>query len=407
MHSGCPPPQRQGDARGSADTRSSAEACLSWQKVQGREANRRRHRLTEPTTKALCQTEGRSKSHSESMVKLSTKNFFFKKFPQVSKPRKTTVSQSWFPGTSKLCPSGRPRAPCLRPRGGGSDATPRRGRCDGAPPTAPCLKGVMPLLPGPSHDPALDRSRQPRPLSNRFVTPRSAPNRFPNGQSPPLLPRCRRLPPSPSPPQRGPMPGLRVSQWMALRGAIAATGGGRCSGRHTPRPALRSGYRPRPCPRPRPPPPPLVFWGPQGRCGRPPRTRGPPTTSLRKIAHPTSGLWPRTIFGGQVPPPFCCLLNNVDLQLPLVTLEPPSVTLQPPSVTLQPPSVTLQPPPVTLQPPSVSLQVPSVTLQPPSVTLQPPSVTLQPPSVTLQPPSVTLQPPSVSLQVPSNSVPKS
>ena len=33
----------------------SADACLSWQKVQGREANRRRHRLTEPTTKALCQ----------------------------------------------------------------------------------------------------------------------------------------------------------------------------------------------------------------------------------------------------------------------------------------------------------------------------------------------------------------
>ena len=31
-------------------------ACLSWQKVQRREANRRRHRLTEPTTKALCQT---------------------------------------------------------------------------------------------------------------------------------------------------------------------------------------------------------------------------------------------------------------------------------------------------------------------------------------------------------------
>ena len=30
-------------------------ACVSWQKVQGREANRRRHRLTEPTTKALCQ----------------------------------------------------------------------------------------------------------------------------------------------------------------------------------------------------------------------------------------------------------------------------------------------------------------------------------------------------------------
>ena len=42
-------PARQVDARGSAD------ACLSWQKVQGREANRRPHRLTEPTTKALCQ----------------------------------------------------------------------------------------------------------------------------------------------------------------------------------------------------------------------------------------------------------------------------------------------------------------------------------------------------------------
>ena len=51
-----PPPPRQGDARGGADARSSAEVCLSWQKVQGREANRRRHRLTEPTTKALCQT---------------------------------------------------------------------------------------------------------------------------------------------------------------------------------------------------------------------------------------------------------------------------------------------------------------------------------------------------------------
>ena len=50
-----PPPPRQGDARGSADARRSTDACLSQQKVQGREANRRRHRLTEPTTKALCQ----------------------------------------------------------------------------------------------------------------------------------------------------------------------------------------------------------------------------------------------------------------------------------------------------------------------------------------------------------------
>ena len=50
-----PPPPRQGDARGSADARSSAGAGLSQQKVQRREANRRRHRLTQPTTKALCQ----------------------------------------------------------------------------------------------------------------------------------------------------------------------------------------------------------------------------------------------------------------------------------------------------------------------------------------------------------------
>ena len=49
------PPPRQGDARGSADARSSTDACLSWQKVQRREANRRRHRLTELTTKTLCQ----------------------------------------------------------------------------------------------------------------------------------------------------------------------------------------------------------------------------------------------------------------------------------------------------------------------------------------------------------------
>ena len=49
-----PPPPRQVDARGSADARSSTDACLSEQKVQRREANRRRHRLTEPTTKALC-----------------------------------------------------------------------------------------------------------------------------------------------------------------------------------------------------------------------------------------------------------------------------------------------------------------------------------------------------------------
>ena len=39
----------------SADAHSSADACLSLQKVQGREANRRRHRLIEPTTKAWCQ----------------------------------------------------------------------------------------------------------------------------------------------------------------------------------------------------------------------------------------------------------------------------------------------------------------------------------------------------------------
>ena len=54
LHSGFPP--RQGNARGSADARSSADACLSWQKVQRREANRRRHRPTEPTTRALCRT---------------------------------------------------------------------------------------------------------------------------------------------------------------------------------------------------------------------------------------------------------------------------------------------------------------------------------------------------------------
>ena len=47
LHSGFPP--RKGDARSSADAR------LSWQKVQRQETNRRRHRLTEPTTKALCQ----------------------------------------------------------------------------------------------------------------------------------------------------------------------------------------------------------------------------------------------------------------------------------------------------------------------------------------------------------------
>ena len=50
-----PPPQRQGGARGGADARSSGDAGLSQQKVQRREANRCRHRLTEPTTKALCQ----------------------------------------------------------------------------------------------------------------------------------------------------------------------------------------------------------------------------------------------------------------------------------------------------------------------------------------------------------------
>ena len=53
LHAGFPP--RKMDACGSADARSSTDACLSWQKVQRREANRRRHRLTEPTTKALCQ----------------------------------------------------------------------------------------------------------------------------------------------------------------------------------------------------------------------------------------------------------------------------------------------------------------------------------------------------------------
>ena len=48
LHSGFHP--------GSVDARSSADACLSQQKVQGREANRRRQRPTEPTPKALCQT---------------------------------------------------------------------------------------------------------------------------------------------------------------------------------------------------------------------------------------------------------------------------------------------------------------------------------------------------------------
>ena len=53
-----PPPPRQGDARGSA------EAGLSWQKVQRREANRRCHRLTEPTPKALCLTPPPPPAHT-------------------------------------------------------------------------------------------------------------------------------------------------------------------------------------------------------------------------------------------------------------------------------------------------------------------------------------------------------
>ena len=51
LHSGFPP--RKVDARGSAGARSSTDARL--QKIRRREANGRRHRLTEPTTKALCQ----------------------------------------------------------------------------------------------------------------------------------------------------------------------------------------------------------------------------------------------------------------------------------------------------------------------------------------------------------------
>ena len=43
---------RRVDVGGSADARSGTDAGLLWQKVQRREANRRRHRLTEPT-KAL------------------------------------------------------------------------------------------------------------------------------------------------------------------------------------------------------------------------------------------------------------------------------------------------------------------------------------------------------------------
>ena len=50
LHSGFPPRQvdarSSADARGSADAHGSADACLSLQKVQGREANRRRHWLT-------------------------------------------------------------------------------------------------------------------------------------------------------------------------------------------------------------------------------------------------------------------------------------------------------------------------------------------------------------------------
>ena len=54
LHSGFPP--RKVDARSRADAGSSTDACLLQQKFERREANRRRHRLTEPTTKALCQT---------------------------------------------------------------------------------------------------------------------------------------------------------------------------------------------------------------------------------------------------------------------------------------------------------------------------------------------------------------
>ena len=166
-----------------------------------------------------------------------------------------------------------------------------------------------------------------------------------------------------------------MSQWTALRGAIAATGGGRCSGPAHPTTGTAQ-WVSTPALSPPPPTPsaprllgpagalwkaPTYSWAPHNFT---PENRPP---HVRPLAQ--DNLWCTSS------PPFCCLLDNVDLQLPLVTLEPPSVTLQLPSVTLQPPSVTLQPPSATLQPPSVTLQPPSVSLQPPSVTLQPPSVT--------------------------------
>ena len=48
LHSGTPP-------RGRGVPAVVRMPCLSWQKVERREANRRRHRLTEPTTEALWQ----------------------------------------------------------------------------------------------------------------------------------------------------------------------------------------------------------------------------------------------------------------------------------------------------------------------------------------------------------------
>ena len=55
VHSGVPPRGR-GMPAAVRMPAGSSEACLSWQKVQRREAKRRRHRPTEPTTKALCQS---------------------------------------------------------------------------------------------------------------------------------------------------------------------------------------------------------------------------------------------------------------------------------------------------------------------------------------------------------------
>ena len=191
-----PPPS------GSADARSSADACLSWQRAQGREANRRRHRPTEPTPKALCQSPPPPPLLSSDVP---------------LRPPPPSAPRSALPRAALPCPQrmrGRPRPPRRGPRSGprGGPSSPRSSRSPRPPrPAAPSSPPSSRLR---STCTGRTRGSPPTPRTARRRSGGAAGHR----RAPPRLRTARGRRGGPAP------PGRARAVWVVARATCAGAG---------------------------------------------------------------------------------------------------------------------------------------------------------------------------------------